>query len=222
MEAVRQGGERVSQRVLKDTRVVFASICCLKRLLNTLDSCSEGGGVTEGGADFVISKFSLDQVLRKPTALLDALTLYLFIVHNIDWYSSNWARTSNLTTEEKSEVKVFGEKNKDHDEQVSKVIKDLRQRTDNFVQKVQKFISRQQILYRWYLHTASSSPGIRGSQAVTTSDHEASTFCLDSNQFSSIFWRKRLLRAFFTNSSLVISPSPSESTAFLSMCVVLQ
>ena len=79
--------------------------------------------MTEGGADCVISKFSLDQVLRKPTALLDALTLYLFIVHNIDWYSSNWARTSNLTTEEKSEVKVFEEKDKDHDEQVSKVIK---------------------------------------------------------------------------------------------------
>ena len=181
MEAVRQGGERVSPRVLKDTRVVFASICCLKRLLNTLDSCSEGGGVTEGGADFVISKFSLDQVLRKPTALLDALTLYLFIVHNIDWYSSNWARTSNLTTEEKSEVKVFEEKDEDHDEQVSKIIKDLQQRTENFVHKVQKFISRQQILYRSYLHTASSSPGIRGSQAVTTSDHEVSTFGLDLN-----------------------------------------
>ena len=146
MEGVRQqGGERVSPRVLRDSRVVFASICCLKRLLNTLDSCSGGGGVSEGGADFVISKFSLTQVLKNPMALLDALILYLFIVHNIDWYSSSWARTSTLTIKEQSEVEIvggeqsiFGESN--HDEQVSKVIEDLRLRTENFLNKVQKFI----------------------------------------------------------------------------------
>lgn len=154
MEGVRQhGGERVSSRVLRDSRVVFASICCLKRLLNTLDSCSGGGGVSEGGADFVISKFSLDQVLRNPTALLDALTLYLFIVHNIDWYSSNWGRTSTLTNKEQSELKVFEETDIDHDEQVSKVIEDLRLRTEKFVHKVQKFIRWGQKLYTGRIFT---------------------------------------------------------------------
>ena len=103
--------------------------------------------MSEGGADFVISKFSLDQVLRNPTALLDALTLYLFIVHNIDWYSSNWGRTSTLTNKEQSELKVFEETDIDHDEQVSKVIEDLRLRTEKFVHKVQKFIRWGQKLY---------------------------------------------------------------------------
>ena len=141
MESVQNEHGGVSMVVLRDTRVVFASICCLKRLLNTL-------GVAEGGADFVISKFSLDEVLRKPTALLDALVLYLFIVHNIDWYSSTWERTTTLTTsKEQSEVKVFDESDIDHDEQVSRVIEDLRRRTENFLHEVQqKFIRRTQTL----------------------------------------------------------------------------
>ena len=144
MEGVQNEHGSVSTRVLRDTRVVFASICCLKRLLNTL-------GVAEGGADFVISKFSLDEVLRKPTALLDALVLYLFIVHNIDWYSSTWERTTILATskeQSEGEVKVFDESCIDHDEQVSRVIENLRRRTENFLQKVQqqKFIRRTQTL----------------------------------------------------------------------------
>ena len=143
MDGVRQHGDRISSRVLMDSRVVFASICCMKRLLNSLDSSEEG--VAEGGADFVISKFSLTQVLKNPTALLDALILYLFIVHNIDWNSSSWARTSTLTIKEQSEVEVVGGEESifgdiDHDEQVSKVIEDLRLRTENFLNKVQKFI----------------------------------------------------------------------------------
>ena len=71
--------------------MVFASICCIKRILNSLDI--NEGDMAEGGADFVISKFSLEQVLKNPTALLDALILYLFVVHSIDWYSSTWGRT---------------------------------------------------------------------------------------------------------------------------------
>ena len=142
MDGVRQNGDRISSRVFMDSRVVFASICCMKRLLNSLDSSEEG--VAEGGADFVISKFSLTQVLKNPTALLDALILYLFIVHNIDWNSSSWARTSTLTIKEQSEVDVVGEESifgeSNHDEQVSKVIEDLRLRTENFLNKVQKFI----------------------------------------------------------------------------------
>ena len=127
--------------------MVFASICCIKKLLNSLDSCSEGG-VVEGGADFVISKFSLAEVLKNPAALLDALVLYLFIVHNIDWHGSTWVRTTTLTTtEEKSEGNEGSGKSEsdiDHDEQVSKVIEDLRLRTDNFLEKVQK-------IYNWML-----------------------------------------------------------------------
>ena len=144
MDGVGQYGDHISSRVLIDSRLVFASICCIKRLLNSLDSSE--GGVAEGGADFVLSKFSLAQVLKNPKALLDALILYLFIVHNIDWYSSSWKRTSTLTIKEQSDVKVgeggeesvFGDI--DHDEQVSKVIEDLRLRTENFLHKVQKFI----------------------------------------------------------------------------------
>ena len=139
MDGVREdGGYHVSSRVLRDTRVVFASICCIKKLLNSLDSCS-GGGVAEGGADFVISKFSLAEVLKNPAALLDALILYLFIVHNIDWHGSTWMRTTTLTTtEEAKEGWGEGGSDIDHDEQVSKVIEDLRLRTDNFLEKVQK------------------------------------------------------------------------------------
>ena len=66
-------------------------------------------------------------------------------MHNIDWNSSSWARTSTLTIKEQSEVEVVGGETSifgdiDHDEQVSKVIEDLRLRTENFLNKVQKFI----------------------------------------------------------------------------------
>ena len=137
-----EAGYPVSWKVLRDTRVVFASICCIKRILNSLD-ISEGD-LAEGGADFVISKFSLEQVLKNPTALLDALILYLFLVHSIDWYSSTWGRTSTMSDgklgkrEESDFVGVDHDHN--HDNQVTICIADLRLRTEQFLEKVQKLI----------------------------------------------------------------------------------
>ena len=137
-----EAGYPVSWKVLRDTRVVFASICCIKRILNSLD-ISEGD-LAEGGADFVISKFSLEQVLKNPTALLDALILYLFLVHSIDWYSSTWGRTSTMSDGKlgKREESDFVGVDHNHDNQVTIFIADLRLRTEQFLEKVQKWIRR--------------------------------------------------------------------------------
>ena len=98
--------------------------------------------MAEGGADFVISKFSLEQVLKNPTALLDALILYLFLVHSIDWYSSTWGRTSTMSNGKlgKREESDFVGVDHNHDNQVTIFIADLRLRTEQFLEKVQKLI----------------------------------------------------------------------------------
>ena len=76
--------------ILTDLRVILKSIDCVKQVINKLDH--EQGGLN--GVDTVISQFSINEVMTNPVTVLDALIVYLKLVHNIDWYSDKWSVVS--------------------------------------------------------------------------------------------------------------------------------
>ena len=75
-----------SQTVLHDKKVVRTSIECIEKIIKKLDNEADIGG----GGETVKKQFSIDDVINRPKAVLDSLIVYLPLVHNVDWYSSNW------------------------------------------------------------------------------------------------------------------------------------
>ena len=85
-------------------RVDVASIECIKKIILKLDIEADVGSE---GLDFLLMQFSPSDILNNPLSLLDSLVLYLFHMHQVDWYSSTWVRgAKTLTVRTESGVRV--------------------------------------------------------------------------------------------------------------------
>ena len=68
---------------------IVKSIECIKSVIRKLEETCEGFN----GVEVVSAQFSPNEIMNSPDGLLDALILYLYCVHAIDWYSDSWGVT---------------------------------------------------------------------------------------------------------------------------------
>ena len=116
-----------------DRRVIVASLECIKRIISKLD---KEAGVGSEGLEYVLSQFVPSEIMDNPIGLLDSLVLYLFHVHQMDWYSSTWVvgGATKLTVCKESDVRVSA----DEERFVEKSLAELRARTNQFLQVLLK------------------------------------------------------------------------------------
>ena len=70
--------------VLNSNVVILASIECCKKLVTFCDGDDES--LSE-----MLNGFEPNDWFNRPADILDILTQYLLLVHNLDWYAEDWA-----------------------------------------------------------------------------------------------------------------------------------
>ena len=75
-----------NKTILGERKVIVKSLECIKAVARRLD---KDQGLD--GTEFVLSKFTPNQVISDPESVLDMLIKYVFCVHGIDWYCDKWS-----------------------------------------------------------------------------------------------------------------------------------
>ena len=120
----------LSQGLLCDKRVIVTSIECIKTVISKLDS--EQGDLD--GLETVLGQFSPNDVMNNPLTVLDALILYLYMVHAIDWYGSKWVVKAGGHLTVRQEIGVVVCQESKREQEVQAYLQSLKERTQHFLQ----------------------------------------------------------------------------------------
>ena len=134
-------GKCVSSVVNTDRRVIMQSISSITKIIKKLD---DEKSLPEEVVQNMMDCFSPNDIATSPSDLLDTLVMYLFLVHQVDWYSDSWRPCSGLTVREEDGGAPYGAKvtggevdafsDMEHDDLVEDCIRDVQHRTKLFLQ----------------------------------------------------------------------------------------
>lgn len=111
------------------TQGIVKSIYCIKSVIRKVEETCEGFN----GVEVVSDQFSPNEIINNPGALLDALILYLYCVHAIDWYSDSWSVTrGRLTVRQEAGLVVTASGGREREE--LDYLRRLENRTQLFLQ----------------------------------------------------------------------------------------
>ena len=91
----------MASAVFNQSRVIYQSIECCKKIVNCLD----GNSVT---LERLMESFQPNDFFARPKIVLDRLIQYLLLVHKLDFYG-DWEQEGGVTLRLDSTTRVFGD-----------------------------------------------------------------------------------------------------------------
>ena len=121
--------KKMSSNLNLSTQGIVKSIESIKSVIRKVEELYEGFN----GVDVVSAQFSPNEMINSPVALLDALILYLYCVHAINWYSDSWSVTrGGLTVRQEAGLVVTASGGREREE--LDYLRGLENRTRLFLQ----------------------------------------------------------------------------------------